>query len=109
MVLPELDWVWITIGYTIFLWSSLQLIGVNHENPNMLVAAFFYLSCGLLVTISTGRARWGAFLGLGVMLGLSYLTNLRAPDFFLDSRDGMAGREAESSLRRDFRNRVRRN
>ena len=22
----ELDWVWITIGYSLFLWSSLQLI-----------------------------------------------------------------------------------
>jgi hypothetical protein len=70
----ELDWVWITIGYTIFLWCSLQLIGVNKETPDMLVAGFFYLSCGLLVTISTGRAKWQAFLGLGLTLGLSYLT-----------------------------------
>ncbi len=70
----ELDWVWITIGYTIFLWSSLQLIGVNKETPDMLVAGFFYLSCGLLVTISTGRAKWETFLGLGLTLGLSYLT-----------------------------------
>jgi len=70
----ELDWVWITMGYTIFLWGSLQLIGVNNENPDMLVAGFFYLSCGLLVTISTGRANWEAFLGLGLTLGLSYLT-----------------------------------
>jgi hypothetical protein len=70
----ELDWVWITIGYTLFLWSSLQLIGVSNENPDMLVAGFFYLSCGLLVRISTGRAKWEAFLGLGLTLGLSYLT-----------------------------------
>jgi hypothetical protein len=70
----ELDWVWITLGYTIFLWSSMQLIGVNKETPDMLVAGFFYLSCGLLVTIWTGRAKWGAFLGLGLTLGLSYLT-----------------------------------
>ena len=40
----------------------------------MLVAGFFYLSCGLLVTISTGRAKWETFLGLGLTLGLSYLT-----------------------------------
>jgi len=71
---PELDWVWITIGYSLFLWSSLQLIGVNKETPDMLVAGFFYLSCGLLVTISTGRAKWETFLGLGLTLGLSYLT-----------------------------------
>ena len=71
----DLDWVWITIGYSLFLWSSLQLIGVNKETPDMLVAGFFYLSCGLLVMIATGRAKWGTFLGLGVTLGLSYLTN----------------------------------
>ena len=71
---PEPGWVWITIGYTIFLWCSLQFIGANKETPDMLVAGFFYLSCGLLVMIWTGLARWGAFLGLGLTLGLSYLT-----------------------------------
>jgi hypothetical protein len=71
----ELDWAWIVIGYTIFLWSSLELIGAYKITPDMLVAGFFYLSCGLLVTISSGRAKWKAFLGLGVTLGLTYLTN----------------------------------
>ena len=71
----ELDRVWIAIGYTIFLWSSLELIGVDKITPDMLVAGLFYLSGGLLVTISSGRARWGAFLGLGLTLGLSYLAN----------------------------------
>ncbi|MGD0966221.1 MAG: hypothetical protein ABSA57_20280 [Candidatus Acidiferrales bacterium] len=71
---PELDWAWVTIGYTMFLWSSLTLIGVNQPNPEMLVAGFFYLSCGLLVTISIGRAKGKAFLVLGLTLGLSYLT-----------------------------------
>ena len=70
----ELDWVWITLGYSLFLWSSLQLIVENQETPDLLVAGFFYLSCGLLVRISTGRAKWEAFLGLGLTLGLSYLT-----------------------------------
>jgi hypothetical protein len=70
----ELDWVWISIGYTIFLWSSLNLIGVNNETPDMLVAGFFYLGCGLLASISTGRARWMTFLGLGLTLGLIYVT-----------------------------------
>ena len=70
----EQDWAWITIGYTLFLWSSLQLIGVDRIYPEMLVAGFFYLSCGLLVTISSGRSSWKSFLSLGVALGLSYLT-----------------------------------
>jgi hypothetical protein len=71
---PEPGWVWITIGYTIFLWCTLQFIGANKETPDMLIAGFFYLSCGLLVTIWTGRAKWGAFLALGLTLGLTYLT-----------------------------------
>ncbi len=65
---------WITIAYIIFLWSSLGLICVYQTNPDMLVAAFFYLSCGLLIKISEGQANWKTFLGLGVTLGLSYLT-----------------------------------
>src|SRR5208283_2419577 len=71
---PSFDWPWIVIAYTLFLWSSLVLIGVYETNPDMLVAAFFYLACGLLVKISMGHATWKTFLGLGVALGLSYLT-----------------------------------
>jgi hypothetical protein len=70
----EQDWARITIGYTIFLWASLQLIGANNENTDMLVAGLFYLSCGLLVTIWNGHAGWGTFLTLGLLLGLTYLT-----------------------------------
>jgi len=67
------DWVWITIGYTMFLWSSLKWIEVNKVTPELLIAGFFYLSCGLLVAILSGRAEWKAFLGLGLLLGLIYL------------------------------------
>src|SRR5208283_886454 len=68
------DWPWIVIAYTLFLWSSLALIGVYETNPDMLVATFFYLACGFLVKISMGHVTWKTFLGLGVALGLSYLT-----------------------------------
>jgi hypothetical protein len=44
-------WIWFCIGYVLFLWASLRLIGVSETNPDMLVAAFFYLACGLLVRI----------------------------------------------------------
>jgi hypothetical protein len=49
------DWVWITIGYTMFLWSALKWIEVNRVTTDLLVAGFFYLSFGLLVKISSGR------------------------------------------------------
>jgi 4-amino-4-deoxy-L-arabinose transferase-like glycosyltransferase len=68
------DWPWIAIAFIIFIWSSLGLIGVYETNPDMLVAAFFYLACGLLVKISRGHANWKTFLGFGAVLGLSYLT-----------------------------------
>jgi hypothetical protein len=65
---------WTTMGYSMFLWSSLQLTGVDTPSPDMLVAGLFYLSCGLLLNIWSGRAKWASFLLLGVVLGLSYLT-----------------------------------
>jgi hypothetical protein len=68
------DWVWLTIGYSVFLWSSLDLIGVTETNPDMLVAASFYLACALLVRLRRGVAGWPAYLGLGLTLGLGYLT-----------------------------------
>jgi hypothetical protein len=68
------DWIWIAIGYTVFLWSSLSLINVAETNPDMLVAAFFYLASGLIVRIYRGRAGWPTYLALGIILGLAYLT-----------------------------------
>jgi hypothetical protein len=67
-------WVWLTIGYTVFLWSSLQLIGVAEENPDMIIAAFFFLACGFLIRIRRGAAGWLTYLALGLVLGLGYLT-----------------------------------
>ena len=72
------DWEWTAIAYTLFLWSALQLVGVGRVYPEMLVAGFSYLSCGLLVTISFGWAPWKSYLSLGVVLGLSYLTKSAA-------------------------------
>jgi hypothetical protein len=68
------DWMWITIGYMLFLWSSFQLITLIETDPDMLVAAFFYLACGLMVRIRRGSAGWSTHLALGLTLGLAYLT-----------------------------------
>lgn len=67
-------WAWMTIGYTIFLWSSLALITVSETNPDMLVALFFYLACGLMLRLRRGGTGWGGFVAFGVVLGLGYLT-----------------------------------
>jgi hypothetical protein len=69
-------WVWLTVGYTIFLWTSLLLIGVSETNPDMLVAVFFYFACGFLVKIRRHAAGWPAYLYFGLVLGLGYLTKV---------------------------------
>jgi hypothetical protein len=68
------EWVWQATGYTIFLWTSLQVIEVSETNPDMLVAAFFYFACGFLVKIRRSAAGWREFLGFGLVLGFGYLT-----------------------------------
>ena len=67
-------WVWYVIGYALFLWAALELIRVDETNPDMLVAACFYLACGTLVRIRRGAAGWVTYGALGLVLGLSYLT-----------------------------------
>jgi hypothetical protein len=67
-------WIWFCVAYVIFLWASLRMIGVSETNPDMLVAAFFYLACALLVRMQRGNAGWPVYCVLGVTLGLGYLT-----------------------------------
>ncbi len=69
--LPE--WAWYAIGYTIFLWSSFELMSPRAATPDMCVATFFYLASGLVLKIRQGRTTWGTFVGLGVVLGIGYL------------------------------------
>jgi hypothetical protein len=68
------DWLWMTVGYTVFIWSALVLIRVSETNPDMLVAAFFYMASGLLLRIRRDIAGWWSFTALGLVLGLGYLT-----------------------------------
>lgn len=68
------EWIWLSIGYVLFLWSSLRLITVSETNPDMLIAAFFYLACAMLIRIRRGDASWMTFVWLGLALGLGYLT-----------------------------------
>ncbi len=66
--------VWRVLGYSIFLWSSLDLIGLGKTNPDLLVAAFVYLASGFLLRIRNGATSWRTFVGFGLALGLGYLT-----------------------------------
>lgn len=70
MPLPE--WAWFALGYTLFIWSSLTLIEVKRESPDMLVAGLTYLAIGLVLRLSRGKGDWRSFAGLGAVLGIGY-------------------------------------
>lgn len=70
--LPE--WAWLALGYTVFIWSSLNLITIWVVTPDMCLAAFVYLASGIILRIRMGCASWLTFVFLGVVLGFGYLT-----------------------------------
>ncbi|MGH2373907.1 MAG: hypothetical protein ACRDIC_10645 [bacterium] len=72
-------WVVTTVGYVIFLWSSLNLIGTAFVAPDFAVATFAYLAAGLVLRCRRephGLVPWAA---LGIALGMGYLA--KAPMF----------------------------
>jgi len=71
MSLPS--WAWIVLGYTLFMWTSLELITLRYVTPDMCVAAVVYLAAGLLVRMRRGQTGWSNFVWLGVVLGVGYL------------------------------------
>jgi 4-amino-4-deoxy-L-arabinose transferase-like glycosyltransferase len=68
------DWLWWTLGYLLFIWTSLSLIQIWSVTPDMLMAAFVYLAAGLIARIRAGEDHWRLFLSLGLILGLGYLS-----------------------------------
>jgi hypothetical protein len=71
--LPENDrtlWIW---GYLLFLWASWFWISPAEVTPDLAVACTVFLATAALLRIRQGRANWGAFAGLGVILGAGYL------------------------------------
>jgi hypothetical protein len=65
--------VWMAIGYSLFIWVSLNLIAVWAVTPDMCVAALLYLAAGLLLKTSTTDARASTAVLFGFTLGLAYL------------------------------------
>jgi hypothetical protein len=61
------------LGYSLFIWSSLNLIEIWAVTPDMLVAALVYLAAGLLIRLSSTPASTSAALLLGITLGVGYL------------------------------------
>ena len=72
MTFPE--WAWIALGYSIFFQSSLDMIGVWEESPDMLVAAFVYLASGMIIRMRNGKTSHVTYALLGAALGFGYLS-----------------------------------
>ncbi|MGQ0549413.1 MAG: hypothetical protein ACT4PY_07060 [Armatimonadota bacterium] len=72
-------WVVATVGYVIFLWSSLNLIGTGFVAPDFAVAACAYLAAGLVLRCRREPAPLMSWAALGLALGLGYLA--KAPMF----------------------------
>lgn len=64
---------WLLLGYVLFTWSALDMVGVWTTNPDMLVAACVFAATGLLVRIHRDTSRYRDFVWLGVVLGVAYL------------------------------------
>lgn len=66
-------WAWLPLGYTLFIFTSLNLIEIWAVTPDMLMAAFVYLAAGLILRLRLGFSGWPTFILLGIVLGLAYL------------------------------------
>lgn len=71
VTIPE--WAWLGLGYSLFIWTSLNLIEIWAVTPDMLMAAFVYLAAGFIVRIRMRFTSWPTFALLGLVLGLGYL------------------------------------
>jgi hypothetical protein len=67
-------WLWQFVGYGLFAWSSFGMIwGPKMVTPDLLVAAFVYLDCGLVLRFRTAKTRLQSATLLGLALGFGYL------------------------------------
>ena len=67
------DWALVALGYSLFIWTSLFLITLSLESPDMLVASFVYLATAVLLRMQRSPSSWTPFLLLGIVLGFGYL------------------------------------
>ncbi|MEQ9552996.1 MAG: hypothetical protein RIM23_25680 [Coleofasciculus sp. G3-WIS-01] len=72
LIIP--NWIWYVSGYILFLWSALKWIGIDNDTPDMCVATLVYLAAWLVLRVYARSDHWFNFIGLGVVLGLGYLS-----------------------------------
>jgi hypothetical protein len=65
------EWALCLLGYSLFLWSSLTMIGVATIGPDLLVTAFIYLAASILLRLRR-ETRSLSFVVFGLTLGVGY-------------------------------------
>lgn len=63
-----------SIGYSLFIWSTMNLVPLSRTTPDLLVSAFVYLLTGILLKIQNGDKKWLTFVLFGMVLGFGYLS-----------------------------------
>src|SRR5215813_5619321 len=71
--LSRTRWAWNVLGYTLFAFAALQLVGVGIDQPDLLVMAAALAATGLLIRTKRGVARPAAYFALGATLAAGYL------------------------------------
>lgn len=64
---------WLLLGYSLFIWSSLELIQIWAVTPDMCVAIIVYLTAGRMLQIVESPVNVLRFVVAGLLLGFGYL------------------------------------
>ncbi|HMG75058.1 MAG TPA: hypothetical protein VK582_16265 [Pyrinomonadaceae bacterium] len=67
-------YLWLTIGYLLFISSSLLMITLGVVSPDMLIAACIYLAAALLLRIRGNPQQKADYIFLGLVLGIGYVS-----------------------------------
>ena len=70
--LPE--WAWWGIGYGLFIWGAIYMVTLQQVTPDLLVFVSILLAMGSILKIQLGEANTLAFVSLGLILGLGFLS-----------------------------------
>jgi hypothetical protein len=65
------EWALCVLGYSLFLWSSLTMVGVSAIGPDLLVTVFIYLAASILLRVQR-ETHPLSFVVFGLTLGVGY-------------------------------------
>lgn len=68
------EWIWLCLGYILFLFSSLIWLGIYCDTPDMSTVGLIYIASGLTLRITYRPEGWLSFIALGIVLAFSYFS-----------------------------------